>query len=356
MPGPRGPDAYRSLIFPVLSRLEPERAHRAALRCLALAQSTPAGLSLLRKFAAPDDPRLRVRRFGLTFSHPVGAAAGMDKDGEAVAALLAIGFASVEVGTVTPKPQPGNPRPRVWRLREEAALINRLGFPSAGAAAVRRRLKGPFRGVVGVNLSANRSTPASRAPDDCAAALAAVADIADYAVLNVSSPNTPGLRDLQRHGALAAILGAMRSARPSVPLLVKLSPDVTDRELDEALTAIHDAGGAGVVVSNSTTTGGRGGGLSGPPLRARATALAKKIFRACGPSLPIIGVGGVGSVDDVVERIKAGASLVQLYTSFVYEGPALPGRLARGLSEYMSREGVRSVEDLVGADSSRPWR
>ncbi len=348
----RRPDPYRSLILPVLSRLSPERAHLAALRLLALAQATPGGLPLLRKFAAPDDPRLHVRRFGLEFSHPVGAAAGIDKDAEAVAALLAIGFASVEVGTVTPRPQPGNPPPRVWRLREEAALINRLGFPSAGAAAVRRRLKaGKFPGVIGVNLSANRDTPPSRAPEDCAAALSAVADVTDYAVLNVSSPNTPGLRDLQRRGALAGILEAMKAVRHALPLLVKLSPDVTDRELDEALSGVHDAGAAGVVVSNTTTSGGRGGGLSGPPLRARATALARKIFRRCGKSLPIIGVGGVGTVEDVVERLKAGACLVQLYTSFVYEGPALPGRLARGLCEYLDREGVRRVEDLVGAEA-----
>lgn len=345
-------DAYRSLILPVLSRLEPECAHRAALRCLALAQSAPAGLALLRRFAAPGDPRLHVRRFGATFSHPVGAAAGMDKDGEAVAALLAIGFASVEVGTVTPRPQPGNPPPRVFRLREEAALINRLGFPSAGAASVRRRLKsGRFPGVVGVNLSANRDTPPSRAPEDCASALAGLADVADYAVLNVSSPNTPGLRDLQRRGALAAILGAMKDARPHLPLLAKLSPDVTDRELDEALSGIHEAQGDGVVVSNTTTSGGRGGGLSGPPLRARAAALTRKIYKRCGKSLPIVGVGGIGSVEDVVERMKAGACLVQLYTAFVYEGPALPGRLARGLADYLDREGVKRVEDLVGTDA-----
>ena len=335
-----------------MSRLEPERAHRAALRCLALAQSAPAGLALLRKFAAPDDPRLRVRRFGLEFAHPIGAAAGMDKDGEAVDALLAIGFASVEVGTVTPRPQPGNPAPRVFRLREQAALINRLGFPSAGAAAVARRLGNRrSRGIVGINLSANRSTPPDRAPEDCASALAALAGVADYAVLNVSSPNTPGLRDLQTRSAIAGILAAMKSARPGLPILVKLSPDVTDRRLDEALSGIRDGGGAGVVVSNTTTSGGRGGGLSGPPLRARANALAKKIFRRAGRSLPIIGVGGVGTVEDVVERIKAGACLVQLYTAFVYEGPALPGRLARGLSEFMRREGVHRMEDLVGVDA-----
>lgn len=349
----RRTDPYRSLILPVLSRLEPERAHRAALRCLALAQSTPGGLSLLRRFAPPDDPRLHVRRFGATFAHPVGAAAGMDKDGEAVGALLAIGFASVEVGTVTPRPQPGNPAPRVWRLKEQAALINRLGFPSAGASAVARRLKNrKVRGVVGVNLSANRDTPPSRAPEDCASALAGLADVADYAVLNVSSPNTPGLRDLQRRGALAGILAAMKSVRPALPLLVKLSPDVTDRELDEALMGIHEAKGDGVVVSNTTTSGGRGGGLSGPPLRARATALTRKIFKRCGKSLPIIGVGGIGSVEDVVERLKAGACLVQLYTAFVYEGPALPGRLARGLSAFLEREGVRRLDDLIGADSA----
>ncbi|HZL72726.1 MAG TPA: quinone-dependent dihydroorotate dehydrogenase [Planctomycetota bacterium] len=335
-----------------MSRLEPERAHRAALRCLALAQSAPAGLALLRRFAAPEDPRLHVKRFGLDFAHPIGAAAGMDKDGEAVDALLAIGFASVEVGTVTPRPQPGNPAPRVFRLREQTALINRLGFPSAGAASVRRRLKDRrVPGVVGVNVSANRSTPPGRAPDDCADALATVAGVADYAVLNVSSPNTPGLRDLQGRGAIAQILKAMKSVNSKVPLLVKLSPDVTDRELDEALSGIRDGGGAGVVVSNTTTAGGRGGGLSGPPLRARALGLARKVFRRCGRSLSIIGVGGVGTVQDVVERMKAGASLVQLYTAFVYEGPALPGRLVRGLREYLDKEGVRRIEDIVGVSA-----
>lgn len=348
----RKADPYRSIILPVLSRIEPERAHRAALRVLALAPATPGGLALLRKFAAPADPRLRVRRFGLEFPHPVGAAAGLDKDAEAVGALLAIGFGSVEVGTVTPRPQPGNPPPRVWRLREQAALINRLGFPSAGADAARRRLKGrKFKGIVGVNISRNRTTPPSRAPEDCAAALAALGNVADYAVLNVSSPNTPGLRDLQRRDALVDILEAMKAARADIPLLVKLSPDVTDRELDEALSGLLEGGGEGVVVSNTTTGGGRGGGLSGPPLRARATALTRKIFRRCGKSLPIIGVGGIGRGEDVVERIKAGACLVQLYTAFVYEGPALPGRLARGLSDFVKREGVRNVEDLVGVDA-----
>jgi dihydroorotate dehydrogenase len=176
--------------------------------------------------------------------------------------------------------------------------------------------------------------------------LKAVAGAADYAVLNVSSPNTPGLRDLQRREALADLLAAMKAASPRTPLLVKLSPDIGDRDLDEALRAIADARAAGVVVCNTTTSGGRGGGLSGPPLKARAVALTRKIHRRC--TLPIIGVGGVGSVADVVERIKAGASLVQLYTAFVYEGPGLPGRLARGLLEYMDREGVRRIEDLVG--------
>jgi dihydroorotate dehydrogenase len=337
-----GRSAYRSLVLPILSRIEPERAHRAALRCLSVTQSTPGGLAILRRFAAPDDPRLRVRRFGLDFAHPIGAAAGMDKNGEAVGALLAIGFASVEVGTVTPRPQPGNPPPRVWRLRDEAALINRLGFPNDGARAVRRRLDKPLPGIVGVNVSKNRSTPASRAADDCAAALSTLAGAADYATLNVSSPNTPGLRDLQSRKAIAEILAAMKGR---LPILVKLSPDLTDRELDEALAGIVDGGAAGVVISNTTTRSGRGG-LSGPPLKPIALSLTRKVRRLC--ALPIIGVGGIATVEDVVERMKAGASLVQLYTAFVYEGPGLPGRLARGLIELMDREGVRRVEDLVG--------
>jgi len=345
-------DPWRSLLFPVLSRIEPERAHLAALGCLALAQKTRGGLALLRRFAGPDDERLRVRKFGLVFPNPIGAAAGLDKDADAVAALLAIGFGSVEAGTVTPRPQPGNPRPRVWRLREQAAIVNRLGFPSLGATAVRRRLAGRrFPGIVGVNLSKNRETPASRAAEDCAAVLRTLADAADYAVLNVSSPNTPGLRDLQRRDALIDILQAMEAVRPRIPILLKISPDVTDRELDEVLSGALEGGAVGVVVANTTSGGGREGGLSGPPIRARATALVRQVRRRCGPSLPIIGVGGISRVEDVVERLKAGACLVQLYTAFVYAGPGLPGRLVRGLREFMDREGVRRVEDLVGIDA-----
>lgn len=351
-PRKRDLDPWRSLVFPLLSRVDPERAHRAALGCLALAQKSSGGLALLRRFAGPDDERLRVRKFGLVFPNPIGAAAGLDKDAEAVAALMAIGFGSVEAGTVTPRPQPGNPRPRVWRLREQAAIVNRLGFPSIGAAAVRRRLAGRrFPAIVGVNLSKNRETPASRAAEDGAAVLKTLADAADYAVLNVSSPNTPGLRDLQRREALVDILEAMAEVRPRIPLLIKISPDLTERELDEVLSGSLEGGAAGVVVANTTTGGGRGGGLSGPPIRARATALVRQVRRRCGPSLPIIGVGGISRVEDVVERLKAGASLVQLYTAFVYAGPGLPGRLVRGLLEFIDREGVRRVQDLVGVEA-----
>lgn len=358
---------YRAALFPALKRVDAERAHRLTIRGLHRAERTPGGLAALRALAGPDDERLRVHRFGLTFPNPLGVAAGLDKDAEAVAALFALGFGAVEVGTVTPRPQPGNPRPRVWRLPEEAALINAMGFPSDGAAAVRSRLVNRhLPGVVGVNLGKNKDTPAERAGEDYAAVLAALWDVADYAVVNVSSPNTPGLRDLQRREALVEILQAVDAAnqraarvhdRRPRPVLVKIAPDLDDQALDDALAGAIEGGAAGIIVSNTTIDRSllRGpapdypGGLSGAPLRERATALTREVYRRAGDRLPIIGVGGIASAADVIERLRAGASLVQLYTGFVYGGPALPGQITRDLLAYIEREGLRSVEELVGA-------
>ncbi|MDI3340248.1 MAG: quinone-dependent dihydroorotate dehydrogenase [Sphaerobacter sp.] len=359
---------YQAVVYPALLRLEPEQAHHLALRLLHHAPRVPGGTALLRRLAAPADERLHVQRFGLRFPNPLGVAAGLDKDAEAVAALLALGFGAVEVGTVTPRPQPGNPRPRLWRLPQDRALINALGFPSAGAAAVRARLVGRRSpGIVGINLGKNRDTPPERAADDYVAVLNALWDVADYLVINVSSPNTPGLRALQQRAALVEILRAVADAnaraahlhagRPR-PVLVKLAPDLDDAALDDALAGAIDGGADGVIVSNTTVSraGLRGpvpdvpGGLSGPPLRARATALVRAVRRRTGDRLPIIGVGGIASAADVIERMRAGACLVQLYTAFIYGGPALPGRIVRDLTAYVEREGLRSIEEIIGAE------
>jgi len=356
---------YRALLYPLLSRIEPEKAHAIALKSLRAAQATPGGLALLRTFSAPRDPRLEVRAFGLRFANPLGAAAGMDKNADAVAALLALGFGCVEVGTVTPRPQPGNDRPRVWRIPEAAALLNALGFPSHGAAAVGKRLAGKaFQGIVGVNLGKNKATPAEDAAQDYAAVLDRLWECMDYAVVNVSSPNTPGLRALQSRAAILDIFSALRvvnrsggRARAPRPLLLKISPDLTDDQLDDALAAALEASAAGVVVANTTLDrssladplSGRPGGLSGAPLREKSLALLRKVRQRVGRRLPIIGVGGIATAEDVIQRMKAGACLVQLYTAFVYAGPGLPGQIVRGLSEYVRREGLKSLEEIIGA-------
>ena len=356
---------YRSWLYPVLALTDPERAHSLALKSLGATGSSSVGFSWL---APQVDERLAVDCFGLHFANPLGVAAGLDKNAEAVVGLLKLGFGSVEVGTVTPQPQQGNPRPRVWRFAEERALINALGFPSQGAAAVRRRLVGRhFSGALGVNVGKNRSTPAEEAASDYVAVIDALWDVADYFSINVSSPNTPGLRDLQRRDTLVGILRQVveqnrRSARlhskPERAVLVKIAPDLTDETLDEVLGGIVEGEASGVIISNTTidhsllnrTTDQLPGGLSGPPLKTLALNMVRKARQRLGGSFPIIGVGGIETAEDVIERMRAGASLVQIYTSFIYGGPALPGVILSDLLEFVEREGLRSINEIVGAE------
>jgi dihydroorotate dehydrogenase len=340
-------DLYR-LARPALFRLGAERAHELTMRGLALASRSRLALRALGSFArGADDPALQTRAFGLTFPNPVGLAAGLDKDGVAVPALAALGFGSVEVGTVTALPQPGNPRPRLFRLVEDEALINRMGFNNGGAAALARHVlrakeaHGDRLPPVGVNVGRSRAVPDEEAPEDYARALRAVWDAADYLVLNVSSPNTPGLRDLQAAGPLRSVLRAARavaSQRGEKPVLVKLAPDLPDEGLAAAARAAEEEGAAGIVATNTTTSrpplrsphASEQGGLSGRPLAPRALAALRTLASAT--RLPLVSVGGVWDASDVAERLAAGATLVQVYTAFVYEGPALPGRLCRGLA------------------------
>ncbi|MCB9732398.1 MAG: quinone-dependent dihydroorotate dehydrogenase [Deltaproteobacteria bacterium] len=333
------------LVRPLLFRLEPEQAHHASLRALALLGRSPLAVAAVRRALTP--PPAPVRVMGLDFAHPVGLAAGYDKDAVALHGVAALGMSHVEVGTVTLRPQAGNPAPRIFRLPEDRALINRLGFPSAGADVVAARLasKRPAGLVVGVNIGKNKETPLSEAPDEYAALVDRFGPLADYLVINVSSPNTVGLRRLQARDALEKVLGAACARRAAlsrrVPLLVKLSPDLDEQALDDALGATLDAGLDGVVVTNTTISReglrpspvtAETGGLSGAPLRQRATEMVRAVAGRVGDKLVIIGVGGIMRAEDVRARLDAGASLVQVYTGLIYAGPTFAQRLVRGLA------------------------
>jgi dihydroorotate dehydrogenase len=355
---------YRVFFRSLISRVDPERAHRLALDALTLAQRAPGGRTALGVLAPTRDERLEVRAFGRTFANPLGVAAGLDKEAQAVDALLALGFGHVEVGTVTLRPQEGNPRPRLWRLTEQRAVINAMGFPSSGVGTVIGRLQratGP--GVVGINIGKNRQTTLEAAADDYEALVRELEGCGDYLAINVSSPNTPGLRRLQAVDQLTGLLRRTLAAAGRLPapppVLVKLSPDVADDELDEIAVAAVDLGVAGIIATNTTVDRAglraadreRPGGLSGPPLRRRADAVARRLYRRLEGRLPIIGVGGIGSASDLLHRVRSGASLVQLYTAMIYEGPALAGRILRDLAADADRNGWRSIGDLVGLDA-----
>jgi dihydroorotate dehydrogenase len=322
------------------------------------------GSPLLRPAPAPEDAILATRVFGLDFPNPIGLAAGFDKDAEVADAMLALGLGFVEVGTVTPLPQPGNPKPRLFRLREDRALINRLGFNSRGLAALERRLAARVRasGIVGANLGKNKESPDTA--EDYRRGVKALAAHADYLAINVSSPNTPGLRALQERPALDALIRTVLAARAEAsgagpPVLLKIAPDLTAEDCRDIAEIALARGLDGLIVGNSTITRpaslrsrfkGEAGGLSGPPLMALSTRTLAEIYRLCGARVPIVGVGGVASGADAYAKIRAGASLVALYTALVYEGPGLIGRIKSELAGLLHRDGFRSVADAVGAD------
>ena len=338
-----------NLLRPLAFVLDPEAAHHSALGAAALAARLPGGLSAVRALYAPRRAKA-VTVWGLPFANAVGLAAGYDKDAAALFGLAALGFGHIELGTVTPRPQPGNPKPRVFRLAEDNALINRLGFPSLGADVVAARLGGPRpEGViVGVNLGKNKDTALEDAVDDYTTLARRFATLADYLVVNVSSPNTPDLRRLQAGPALTALLSAVRAARdespgrrPSpTPLLVKLAPDLSPEDLRESLTAAMHAGIDGIIATNTTLARDglkspqavETGGLSGAPLTARSLHTLREIVRFTEGRLPVVSVGGVMSAEHARARLDAGASLVQLYTGLVYGGPALPGQIIEALA------------------------
>ncbi|WP_248895909.1 quinone-dependent dihydroorotate dehydrogenase [Haloplanus halobius] len=345
------------LLKPALFALPAETAHRATHRLLRTVQHTRVE-DVLRAQYHVDDDRLTTETFGLTFDNPVGVAAGFDKNAELPSILTALGFGHVEVGGVTAERQPGNARPRLFRLPEDGALINRMGFNNEGADAIGARLDDADlpAAPVGINIGKSKSTPLDEAPDDYRYTYERVADAGDYFVVNVSSPNTPGLRELQHRESLERILGGLVDAGAD-PLLVKLSPDLAAPAIEEALAVVDDLDLAGVVATNTTVERPSGlrnpnraerGGLSGKPIEERATGTIR--FIAERTDAPIIGVGGITDAAGAYRKIRAGASVVQLYTGLVYEGPSLARDINRGLLELLERDGFGSVADAVGAD------
>ena len=337
---------------PLLFTLDPERAHRLSL----------AGLRRMPTGRPPrHDPALAVQVGGLTFPSPVGVAPGYDKDAEVPDALLGLGFGFVEVGTITPFAQAGNPQPRLFRLVEDRAVINRMGFNNGGAEAAHERLstRAGRPGIVGINIGANKDSDDRIA--DYALLTGLMAPLASYLTVNISSPNTPGLRNLQAGDALKDLLDAVFEARgeATTPVFLKLAPDLEPREIEAVAKVALDSPLAALIISNTTLArpplrskhAGEAGGLSGAPLAPIALQRLKDFRKATGGNIPLIAAGGVDSADAAWERIVAGASLVQLYSAMVYQGPMLGRRIARGLSQRLRREGFATMEEAIGSQS-----
>ena len=377
---------YRRMVEPLLRTdegVDAEQLSRLTLMGLSqvalrrdwpLVQGTLAGLGaeLQRR-----NPRLQQTLFGCRFANPVGLAAGFDKNGVAAAIWHCFGFGFAELGTITAQPQQGNPRPRLFRLAAERAALNRMGFNNLGAIAVRRILEqqalppsGQRSAVLGINLGKSRQVSLELAPDDYAISLELLAPLADYAVINVSSPNTPGLRELQQETQLRRLVERLRRLPGCPPLLVKIAPDLEDDAIDAIARLAYQEGLAGVIAVNTSQDrlgladrilGATGrplsqesGGLSGRPLRHRALAVLRRLRAMAGPSLPLIGVGGIDSAESAWERISAGACLVQVYTGWIYEGPQLVPNIVEGLITQLDRHGLATIGEAVG--SGLPWR
>ena len=377
---------YQRWLGPVLANdegLDAEQLSRTALTALgqaSLRRRWPGVSSVLDGLAGDlqrRDLRLEQVLFGCRFPNPVGLAAGFDKNGVAAGIWDRFGFGFAEVGTVTWHGQPGNPKPRLFRLAEEQAALNRMGFNNDGAQALlktldRQRLEPPGQrpAVLGINVGKSKVTSLEQAPDDYAASLEHLAPMADYAVINVSSPNTPGLRDLQDSVQLRRLVERLRRLAACPPLLVKIAPDLDDEAIDSIARLAYQEGLAGVIAVNTSldrlglaqrrlvqtgrTLAEEAGGLSGAPLRGRALEVIRRLRAGAGPALPLVGVGGIDSPETAWERIVAGASLVQLYTGWIFQGPDLVPRILEGLEGQMDRHGLRSIGEAVG--SGLPWQ
>jgi dihydroorotate dehydrogenase len=359
---------YRSLLRPILFRLPAETAHNLALQSL----SFPFSAQIAKAFTAEPPANLSLQRFGLKFPNPIGLAAGFDKDGIALPALSELGFGFIEAGTVTWHAQPGNETPRLFRLPLDKALINRAGFNNHGAVEfARRAASDPPHCILGVSIGKSKVTPLEEAIDDYLRSFTAVFPVADYVAVNVSSPNTPGLRELQSARQLERLLSALMEKyrelssrgilKRELPILVKVAPDLQYRDLEMMVDVAQSIGISGIIATNTTIerqglstpyetirTIGEGG-LSGAPLRRRSTQMVASLYRLTKGSIPLIGVGGVFNAADAWEKICAGASLVQIYTGMIYEGPLVARRINEGLSKILVKQGFSSVDEAVGS-------
>ena len=360
---------YR-LLRPLLFSLDPEWAHTAVMRMLPVAEVMARHL--------PKTPPLQAESlaqdlWGLHFPNPVGLAGGFDKSAVAPHVWPLLGFGFAELGTITAEAQPGNPRPRIFRLPRDRALINRLGFNNDGAAAVAARLQrgGWHRPAIpiGINLGKSQVTPVAEAAADYARSLALLFPVADYVAVNVSSPNTPGLRELQDEAQLRQLLAHLQEANAALsrqhatvprPLLVKIAPDLDDAAVAAAVAVAVDAGAAGIIATNTTLSreglqqrNAEAGGLSGAPLRRRSTEVIRLVYRATRGEMPIVGVGGIFGAEDAYEKIRAGASLLQVYTGLIYEGPLLARSIVRGLRRLLARDGFAHLREAIGVSAGR---
>ncbi|PYI56473.1 quinone-dependent dihydroorotate dehydrogenase [Paenibacillus flagellatus] len=362
---------YRKLAKPVLFRIDPEQAHHITVDGLGSVSRVPGVPGLIRAMCGVESrPATKTELCGITFPNPIGLAAGLDKNAKAVRGFASLGFGFMEVGTVTPRPQKGNDKPRLFRLPPDEALVNRMGFNNVGAAAMADHLKRAGRQPipVAVNIGKNKDTPNEQAEEDYRTCIRTLYPYGDFFVVNISSPNTPGLRNLQHGAELQSLVAAVkdemerRSAAlklPRKPVFVKIAPDVTEAELEYMVETLVASGVSGVIATN-TTIGRDGlahpnaketGGLSGKPLTKRSTEVIRSVYRLTGGKLPIIGSGGIFTPQDAYEKIRAGASLVEVYTALIYKGPGLLRELNEGLLGLLARDGFTHLSEAVGADA-----
>jgi dihydroorotate dehydrogenase len=356
---------YRALSRLLLQRLPAEVSHRLATVTLRALSRIPGCAGLMRRFLVPHDPALQVHALGLCFPSPLGVAAGVDKEAGWFEGLGLLGFGHVEIGTVTARPQAGNPRPRLFRLPREGALLNRMGFPNPGAQAVAARLRRRGGGeIVGVNVGKGATTPIEVAAVDYREAVRVLAPVCDYLVVNVSSPNTPRLREMQTVDLLRPLLLGVRreleACASEVPLLVKIAPDMSDGQVDaiadlalelslDGIVAVNTTEDRGVLAAPEAVVQVGSGGISGLPLKKRAVEVLERLHRRVGDRLVLVSVGGIWTPEDAWERILAGATLVQAYTGFVYGGPGWPSRINRSLAQLVRASGASSIQELIGA-------
>ena len=362
---------YEKILKPVLFQMDPEKAHHLTIGGMGFAQKVPGVLPLFRSlYSSPSAPELQQTLWNITFANPIGLAAGLDKNGEAAGAFSHMGFGFIEVGTVTPRPQPGNDKPRLFRLPEDEALINRMGFNNHGAEVMRKNLealrKRPI--PIAVNIGKNKTTPNDEAVQDYRSCMRILYDVGDYFVVNISSPNTPNLRNLQHGDDLSALLAgvieerdqqAAKRGSAAKPVLVKIAPDMTKEELAGCVQIIKSSGISGIIATNTTITRNnlRGrhqeetGGLSGKPLNRLSVNVVRQVYQLTEGQIPIVASGGVFTGDDAYEMIRAGASLVEIYTGMIYRGPGVNRSNNKRLLALLRRDGYKHISEAVGADA-----